>query len=297
MKLRDTLVEGISPVVYHSTSVPNIISILQQNAIRMRPYVGQPAEAGIGKPKKLFFLSTARSKRGGYVSGNDFTGVFVLDGRKLAQKYKGSPVEYWDKASRDVDRERRTTEMEDRIYGDKPTIPNAKKYITALHIKLPDGRSEKENRRIRDILMVTKKSGIPTYFYRSKNDFLNQNKAKAEKIDIKSLKDAGKREYPKGGSDFSKRMAMRDLAWIVELYKKKPGQKLSKEADKMRAAIVYREYDRHEAGSLAGDAISSTSRENLPIVNKVVQIMQKLNFTKTHELINYLTKKWTPEGE
>ena len=310
MKLQDTLDEGLSPTLYHFTHVENIIKILEKNAIRMRPYVGNDAELGIGKKKKLYFLSTTRSKRGGYTVANDSYGVMTLDGRKLGRNYKGNPIEYWGSQMRDIDQERRTTEMEDRIFGDKPEIPNIKKYIVNIQIKIPEkvdvnklfafpsnkNDEDRDKRRIRKLLMMCKKAGIPIYFYRNKNDFLNHNKSKAEKIDIKSLKTGVEKRYPTSSGGMSK-FAKKDLGPVIELYKKSPGQKLSKEADHMRAAIVYREYDREKIGQGTDSAISSNAKDNLPVVNKVVQIIQKLNFTKGTELINYLAKKWTEEED
>ena len=273
------------------------MKILQQDKIRMRPYVGQEAEIAIGKNKKLYFLSTTRSKRGGYTTANKNYGVFTLDGRKLAQRYKGSPIEYWGADTRNIDPERRTTEMEDRIYGDKPEIPNFSKYIKDVHIMIDDtDLDDKQKRRMRATMIAGKKRGIEVYFYNSPNDFLNHNKRKAIKIDVKSLKTPAVEPGGFGGSSRMKQMVKKDLGPILELILSPVTSKLSKDAKETLRNIEAEYYQDGVAKNIA-NTISNNAKDNYPAVNKLVKEMQKRGFKRPMELVKWLRKKWIKDED
>jgi|TARA_R110000824_G_scaffold392347_1_gene590723 hypothetical protein len=295
MKLQDILDEGLSPILYHFTHVGRILNIIEQDKFVLRPYVGNKAEMEIGKNKKLFFLSTTRSKRGGYTTATENYGVFTLDGRKLAQKYKGSPIEYWGPDSRNADPERRSTEMEDRLYGDKPSIPNAHKYIKEINVMVGDEQNDQQNRRIRQLMLASKKRKIPIFFYANANDFLNHNKRKAIKIDIKTLKTPA---IKSGG--YSGRMnqaAKRNLGPVLELIKAPTStKKLSKDAKLMVRDLVQDNYLGGMEKNIANN-ISNNAKDDLPIVSSLVKEFQKHGWKTTRDLIDWLQKKWTSYGD
>ena len=73
--------------------------------------------------------------------------IFVLDGRKLGQKYKGAAMDYFHKTIDSmrgsivpVGAQTRTQhdEMEDRLVSDDPTIPDFSQYIKEVRFLLPD---------------------------------------------------------------------------------------------------------------------------------------------------------------
>ena len=320
MKLGDVLYEGISPVVYHWTRAHIILKILKQDVFKLMPYAGNSSELELGKKGKLFFMSTTRSKTGGYTSPNEMSGTMKLDGRKLAQNYKGSPVEYWGTDMRKVDQERRTTEMEDRIFNTKETIPRASKYIQEIHIKWPakdapffprpgeklgkgvdresggmDNLDDEDKSLVRELLILSKKRGIPVYFYVEKKDFLGQNKSKAIKLDIKGqLK--GEKPLSQGGSSWRmKRMATRDIGPYLELINTPAGRKLSDTADSIRSDIVWRDHDRKNYARNIETVIHNN--KTFPAAAKITKFMQKEKLSNTTELIKWLQNKWTTEDE
>lgn len=128
IKLKKLLMEGISDIVYHKTYIHSAYEILKNDEFKLSSTAGSIADK---RGDKLYFFSTARNLSSSYFSVGEFTVLFKLDGRKLGQKYKGFPVEYWGL------RQKGTSEEEDRIVTDDPYIKNATKYIDELHILLP----------------------------------------------------------------------------------------------------------------------------------------------------------------
>ncbi len=98
--------------------------------------IGKDSDYKINK-NKFFYLSTTRSKSSGFRKGDS---KIVLDGRKLKQRYKITPVDYWNWPKNDKQDtsayiySMKSLEQEDRIVTDKPSIPNAKDYLLGIHI-------------------------------------------------------------------------------------------------------------------------------------------------------------------
>jgi hypothetical protein len=195
MKLID-LTEGLSPVLYHTTSLNGVSSIVGNDEFRLTTTYANDSEQEVGA-KKLFFLSTTRSKTGGYTLSNAYPHdagnvVMELDGRALSNNYAGDPVQYWSRSWLAMAPEK--DEMEDRIYNDKPTIPNATQYIKAIHILFKD----KLNPRARTALIVLKKSGIPVWLYQDKQAYLLQDTRRAKHMSEFNLEPAEPQErYPR----------------------------------------------------------------------------------------------------
>lgn len=126
MKVTDILVEKVSDVVYHFTSYGNAIKILKHNTIGLSPFLAKDVESKVINTKKLFYLSTARSKLGNYGQNNYSMIAFVLDGRKLSQRYSAKAIDYWGVP--------KSSEMEDRILSDRPYIKDASQYIKSVDV-------------------------------------------------------------------------------------------------------------------------------------------------------------------
>jgi len=154
---KSTLNESLSPVVFHKINggVSKLISWLKDDKILLNADFGTESEESMAKRKKYFFLSTSRTRLGGYNLQPGQMDVFVtLDGRKLNELYQGKPVDYWGwktwrenlySKERDVNPE--TTqqsltawEHEDRVYHTEQYIPNAHQYIMKIDIMLPTQR-------------------------------------------------------------------------------------------------------------------------------------------------------------
>lgn len=122
------ITEGLSPVIYHYTSLPILYKILSKNVFLLTPVLINKSEENVGS-KKSYFLSTTRSRHGNYHSGNKDGALIKMDGTKLSQNYSGSPVAYYEHGISD--------EMEDRIIHNLPTIPSLK-FITHIDLVSPN---------------------------------------------------------------------------------------------------------------------------------------------------------------
>ena len=92
---RKFLKEGISDVVYHYTSgITKAAQILEENKFMASGGFTKEVETELGKGK-LYYFSTARTPVNAYTGNYPQGAIFKLDGRALAQKYKGAPVDYW----------------------------------------------------------------------------------------------------------------------------------------------------------------------------------------------------------
>ena len=85
------LTESLSDIVYHFTNTHRLLDILNSNEFHASSNVGSKSDLDINKGK-FYFFSTTRSKKHGFTSGDT---KLVLNGRKLSQKYKALPIDYW----------------------------------------------------------------------------------------------------------------------------------------------------------------------------------------------------------
>ena len=147
---RKFLKEGISDVVYHYTNgVERGAKILEQNKFMASGGFTKDVESELGKGK-LYYFSTARTPANAYTGNYPQGVIFKLDGRALAQKYKGVPLDYWatkkrssKKAANPDPGETEGFEAEDRILLDEPYIEDADRYIDEIHFAIPLYRFEK----------------------------------------------------------------------------------------------------------------------------------------------------------
>jgi len=150
---RKFLKEGISDVVYHYTSgITKAAQILEENKFMASGGFTKEVETELGKGK-LYYFSTARTPVNAYTGNYPQGVIFKLDGRALAQKYKGAPVDYWadpkyNKSSKLAANVGQTGavegfEAEDRILLDEPYIDDADTYIDEIHFALPIYKKEK----------------------------------------------------------------------------------------------------------------------------------------------------------
>jgi len=151
---RKFLKEGISDVVYHYTSgINKAAKILEDNKFMASGGFTKDVESELGKGK-LYYFSTARTAVNSYTGTYPQGAIFKLDGRALAQKYKGVPVDYWadpkynksSKLAANVGKTgyQESFEAEDRILLDEPYIEDADTYIDEIHFAVPLYRKEKD---------------------------------------------------------------------------------------------------------------------------------------------------------
>lgn len=169
------LSEGVSDVLFHSTSVDKARKILESNQFLLVHSGFSKIESGMTKKGKDFFMSTARNRNSDYIINNGYV-ILSLDGQKLGQRYKGAAVDYWGPDFRKVDPTK--FEQEDRIYSDKPKIPNAASYIKDISILIRPNPNEWFVNNTQKIVELAKKHGITVYFYSDRKAFVTGDKRK-----------------------------------------------------------------------------------------------------------------------
>ena len=151
---RKFLKEGITDVVYHYTGgINKAAKILEDNKFMASGGFTKEVESELGQGK-LYYFSTARTPVNAYTGTYPQGAIFKLDGRALAQKYKGVPVDYWADPKRgkssklaanvDMTGYSEAFEAEDRILLDEPYIDDADTYIDEIHFAVPLYKNEKE---------------------------------------------------------------------------------------------------------------------------------------------------------
>lgn len=175
------LEEGISPVVYHTTTYISAVKIMSTNR-----FILSPAHDTMGEyilSKKLFYISTSRMKLNPFSTGGFFSGIvtFTLDGRKLSNNLQGRGVDFFGDEGYRRDSTNSTYESEDRITSNNPTINNFLNYVTevSIHVRGSDIYSDGEvTDRVRDdvrfILKISelcKKHSIKFGLYNSPQNF------------------------------------------------------------------------------------------------------------------------------
>lgn len=151
-----------SAVLYHITNSGALSSILESNRFEMKPSDGTSVERE--QAPDAYYFSCARSRTSAYFQRNasHASAIIVLDGDKLAQRYKAKPTNYWGDMQH-----LNNDEMEDRVYSKRPFIPNAKSYITEIHMmrdKFPSNPTW-YNSRVYEIYRAAKFARIPIYMY------------------------------------------------------------------------------------------------------------------------------------
>ena len=203
MRFEKYLTEGITDILYHSTSIHALESILKMDKFKLSTSIGTGSEEDLAKKGKFFFLSTTRNRLGAYSKyPTEGQAMLKLDGRALGYKYAGKPVDYWGPTFRKE--EPLSFEAEDRVYHTKPYIDNASKYIKEIHMLLPEGlvwswsdQTDNRNRVVRGIYKMALQKKIQIFFYDDKKFYLLQAKTKAIKVEVQDLKPLSKMEYRK----------------------------------------------------------------------------------------------------
>ena len=149
---RKFLKEGITDVVYHYTSgINKAAKILEDNKFMASGGFTKSVETEYGKGK-LYYFSTARTPVNSYTGNYPQGAIFKLDGRALAEKYKGVPLDYWADPDRGKSSKKAANpgpegsdafEAEDRILLDEPYIDDADTYIDEIHFAVPLYKDEK----------------------------------------------------------------------------------------------------------------------------------------------------------
>jgi len=291
MKISDLLLEGISPILYHATSLPTLKKILDSDTFRLTPDIGTRHEKGLRKGDKVYYMSTSRSKTGDYhypVSKHaNGQSVIVLDGRKLmADGYSGQSMDYWG-AGWGKD------EMEDRIFSKKPNIPDAKKYIKEVHTYINlDADTDRYDQRVRDARKVAidlHKDGIPFYVYTDPKNLNLLNKNKAIKLSTLKAKEKAQKPYSYSGS-----RQPGSMSGLIELLKIDDKEKLSDRAQKQLYKLKYDAgFSDDNIRSIEADIHNARNRDSdRDHLDRFIKLMQQHNLKDVRELVNHIKDKF-----
>jgi hypothetical protein len=173
MNLNDILNESYFGDLYHYAPLRNALQIVRTNTLNTTPFMSYDGDLPHFNEKHYFYVSFARSKRGSYHQAalDSFNLVlFVLDGDRLSENFKLSPVDYWGHSITKGDPEE--DEMEERIFTNKPYIKNISRYIKHVDLVVPHISSLKLG-RYRTFLENCKKIDVKVRVYVDVQDFYN----------------------------------------------------------------------------------------------------------------------------
>jgi hypothetical protein len=277
---------GISPVLYHYTKIWAAKDILKDNRFRLGTSAGTESDDVHGGGGRFYFLSTTRHKLGGYHL-DPYSGVlFVLDGTRLGQRYKGAPVDYWGEEFRKISPGK--AEAEDRIWSKEPYMEPADDYIKEVHVLDQNiaGARPAVQRQFRDLLKYAKKLKIPHYIYTDKNAFQILDKRKAVSLKELGLEPSSEPERYWG----PKRKQLKE--WL-ELYHGRDEKKLGKRARHILDSYLKYDYgsfrDKELLDVFSADIHNNKSSEE---VRSIIEIMQKRGWKKLGDFLDYLKEKW-----
>lgn len=182
------ITEITSSRCYHFCTWPTLVAIASNNQFALRTNVTSRSEHW-NQPNRRFYMSLSRVADGrvgyqSYFSNEDILCRIELDGDKLSDRYRIRPVNWVENGNFDTKekREDRTkrgqstskerytkaagnghipyfarvqdeVENEDRVFSDKPIIPNAYSYIKRIDIFLQDTSEYKRAYMTRDEML------------------------------------------------------------------------------------------------------------------------------------------------
>ncbi len=285
---KENLNESISPVVYHFTTIGPALKILQSGEFKLSSVLGSVEQeyAPKGYP---YFLSTTRTRRGGYHRSVGSTGVlFVLDGTWFNQRYPGGSIDYWLNRNPQQSHHREH-EAEDRVFSRDATIPITG--VTGLHVYITPDAYPDQLAQARQLLIAAKRLGIDTKLYRDETAWRN--------FDTKNTADVGQlRGQERTGGRISTHPGYL-LPWIQLLTARDKSQ-LNKDADKIRYSLAYT-YNREDAFRRLNTDLSNArkpdSGPDREHAVKIIQFMRKNNLDTVKDLVAVLAQKWQPEDK
>ena len=209
--------EMLSSKCYHFTTLDGLLRILKTNTFLLKTDVVSDTEHWEDKPRHRFFMSTTRVRDGrfGYnrfINKNSMLVRITLNGDLLNTNYKGKPINwqmhnektkgYESNLRYAISSKSRAmynnpdwknaqiqpfVENEDRIYSNKPSIPNADRYIERIDILTYDTTTYIDA-QARDILQnIPSNFRNITHIYTTMKDF-NKQENNIDKIDRAKIK-------------------------------------------------------------------------------------------------------------
>lgn len=315
-QLKILLKERMSNIVYHFTSISNVLRMAEENKIYLQSAL--EGFSNTSKTNKLFYLSTTRTKYQSFGYSRKFTNNSArieLDGDALNYVMKGQPYNYFNGSLFDNGKqyyladtngltkdkqEHVRDEAEDRLFSDKSYIPNARNVIRRIDIIITD-ISDKENPNYLNVynLLMSHFSQI-TYVYDNLNDFNKQSDNTINKKFTEDYEKYGYGTYNRDSYtfDFSTVQAVLALIFFNETNNlKEDAAKLLKQygLEELLHKGILKNIEQYHDYPYSGDiyrliekvsyGLSSFSRKPNNIKSKVLQMLS--DYFKKHKLRNY----------
>ena len=286
MRAHELLTERLSSVVYHYTSLTSAKNILSSGNFELSSSLGSVEQQY--QPKGYpYFLSTTRTKRGGYhsnIPGNSGV-LFVLNGDWYNRHYKSAPIDYWQERGNLLSG--RSSEAEDRVFSKAPTMSIGG--VTEVHVYVnPDKVTDTIKAKARQVIIIAKKLGLPTYFYTDPNAWMNFDKRNLS--DIKVLTG---QEYLGGYTSTHKGYL---YPWIEILSAKNVNQ-LSTKAREIWYSLVFTDINQLDDSARGLSTEMSNARKPNSGIDrehsvKLIRFMQQNKLASIPELVKFLANKW-----
>ena len=189
MRLNELINEGLSRVLYHSTTDAALNSILHDNRFRLSQTESEVSGSKNNKAGTYrYYMSFSRSRSNEYIRVAQMTVILTIDGAKLSQRYVGEPIDFFH---HDAGATTKFDEMEDRLLSNRQFITNAGQYIRRIEILLPSvyfgPNYTVGSSRFKSYYMYktenANKMGIDIRYYIGRDDFLNGNLRKSYDYD------------------------------------------------------------------------------------------------------------------
>ena len=286
MRAEEFVTESLSRVAYHYTGLAAAQKILQSGQFELSSTPGS-IEQQYAPPGRPYFLSTTRTKTGGYHQGSKWRGVmFNLNGDWFNQRYKSGPIDYWGNRGSSM----RASEAEDRVFSAEPTIPIGG--VSAVHVFVdlnqPDSDNLGANRAVaRQIMIAAKTQDIPAYFYTDHDAWLRQDTRHT--ADVSQLTGA---RPTSGYRGMRRRPYMQN--WL-ELMGATARNQLHKDANNLLYNLNYTYDLKNAADSLATDMANARKPDSGPEREqavKIIRYMQQHRLNTIPEFVDHIADKW-----
>ena len=289
MRISEVITESLSRIAFHYTNIANALKIVKSGHFELSSSLGS-IESQYAPPGYHYFLSTTRTKMGGYhrSRASNYGVIFVLDGNWFNNHYVSRPIDYWENRNPQASHHR-DSEAEDRVFSKTPTIPIGG--VVAIHVLADRGEGNPHgNAMVREMLIAAKTQGIKTFLYDEFNDWANFNTKNAiGPAHLKGQRDKGwtRQRRPVGYMDH----------WI-ELMMKTDRSQLSKKADQMRYSLSYG-YDKQEAVAALSTDLSNArkpdSGQDREAATKIIAYMRQHRLNTVADFVNNIADKWKPQ--
>jgi len=298
MKIVD-LFEGLSPILFHSTHLNNFMKMLQTDKIRLSPTFTKGMESN---HKHSYYLSTSRTRTGSYHLGDSRYSVLIeFDGRKLASKFTGEPMDYWGEDFRKA--KGGEYEQEDRLFSNEPYIDNFLRYVNRVDILLGNRPDMPQlNKSLRQALIHLKRNGIPVRVYESNRDWITGSNNFVTVDQILSLETSDVNPFNRNEDE--------DEAFLRRHRAKRENSRSS--TDGLRViykALMIDDYslfspeekarlDRYISGidyrsTVSAELHNASNDQSLrPVLEKIGRIMRRNGLRTPSDLADFIHDKW-----